>query len=60
MCRTNNGFEIAEADLKNRGTGDLIGTVQSGYNKYVDLILLYPKFFDKVKKYVENTISQNN
>lgn len=60
MCRTNNGFEIAEADLKNRGTGDLIGTVQSGYNKYVDLILLYPKFFNKVKKYVEETISQKD
>lgn len=53
MCKTTNGFEIAEADLQNRGTGDLIGTVQSGYNKYVDLILAYPKFFNKVKKYVE-------
>lgn len=58
MCRSNNGFEIAEADLKNRGTGDLIGTVQSGYNKYVDLILLYPKFFNKVKKCVEKNFSK--
>jgi ATP-dependent DNA helicase RecG len=30
MCRTNNGFEIAEADLKLRGPGDLEGTQQSG------------------------------
>lgn len=58
MCKTNNGFEIAEADLKNRGTGDLIGTVQSGYNKYADLILMYPKFFNKVKNYVEKNFSQ--
>ncbi|MPR33531.1 ATP-dependent DNA helicase RecG [Salmonirosea aquatica] len=30
MCRTNNGFEIAEVDLELRGPGDLTGTQQSG------------------------------
>jgi ATP-dependent DNA helicase recG len=30
MVRTNDGFEIAEADLKLRGPGDLEGTQQSG------------------------------
>jgi len=30
MVRTNNGFEIAETDLKLRGPGDLAGTQQSG------------------------------
>jgi ATP-dependent DNA helicase RecG len=30
MTRTNDGFEIAEADLKLRGPGDLEGTQQSG------------------------------
>ena len=30
MVRTNNGFEIAEADLKLRGPGDIEGTMQSG------------------------------
>ncbi len=30
MVRTNDGFEIAEADLKLRGPGDLMGTQQSG------------------------------
>jgi ATP-dependent DNA helicase RecG len=30
MVRTNNGFEIAETDLKLRGPGDLMGTQQSG------------------------------
>ncbi len=30
MCRTNDGFEIAEADLEHRGPGELIGTRQWG------------------------------
>ena len=30
MCDTNDGFQIAEADLKLRGPGDLEGTQQSG------------------------------
>lgn len=30
MCRTNDGFEIADVDLKLRGPGDMAGTMQSG------------------------------
>ena len=30
MVRTNNGFEIAEADLRLRGPGNMAGTQQSG------------------------------
>lgn len=30
MCKTNDGFEIAEVDLKLRGPGDIMGTQQSG------------------------------
>ena len=30
MTKTNDGFEIAEADLRFRGPGDLEGTQQSG------------------------------
>lgn len=39
MCRTNNGFEIADIDLKLRGPGDLMGTQQSGVLnlKFADL-----------------------
>lgn len=36
MVQTNNGFEIAETDLRLRGPGDLTGTQQSGV---LDLIL---------------------
>jgi ATP-dependent DNA helicase RecG len=30
MVETNDGFEIAEVDLKLRGPGDIMGTQQSG------------------------------
>jgi ATP-dependent DNA helicase RecG len=30
MVRTNDGFEIAEADMRLRGPGDIDGTMQSG------------------------------
>ena len=30
LCRTENGFELAEEDMKMRGPGDLEGTMQSG------------------------------
>lgn len=30
MVRTNDGFEIAEQDLRLRGPGDIMGTQQSG------------------------------
>jgi ATP-dependent DNA helicase RecG len=30
MCRTNDGFEIADVDMKLRGPGDMGGTMQSG------------------------------
>ena len=37
MVRTNDGFEIAEVDLKLRGAGDLEGTQQSGDGLYLKI-----------------------
>jgi ATP-dependent DNA helicase RecG len=34
MTSTNNGFEIAEEDLKMRGPGDLMGTLQHGFPEF--------------------------
>jgi len=31
MTKTNDGFELAEEDLRQRGPGDFLGTRQSGY-----------------------------
>lgn len=53
MCETTDGFKIAEIDLKLRGTGDFIGTKQSGQNKYVMLMLSYPAFYEKIKNFVK-------
>ncbi|UGU16383.1 ATP-dependent DNA helicase RecG [Sinomicrobium kalidii] len=40
MTRTNDGFEIAEVDLKLRGPGDIMGTQQSGilHLKIADIV----------------------
>lgn len=37
MVNTNDGFEIAEADLRLRGHGDLEGTLQSGESTYLKI-----------------------
>lgn len=52
MCQTNNGFEIAEQDLLLRGTGDFIGTKQSGDNVQVRLMMKYPLLYEEIKKYI--------
>ncbi len=34
LCKTNDGFKIAEEDLKLRGPGEILGTKQSGYLEF--------------------------
>ncbi len=49
METTHDGFKIAEADLAERGTGDMIGKEQSGFNKYVDLMIRFDGIFKVAK-----------
>ncbi len=49
ICSTTNGFEIAEADLAQRGSGNLLGVQQAGANKYIELMLAYPDLFKKLQ-----------
>lgn len=58
MCRTSNGFKIAEEDLKLRGAGNLFGTEQSGMNEYIDLVLDHPEEYKAVKKIVRKYFSR--
>ena len=60
LCNETDGYEIAKEDLKNRGTGNLLGNEQSGKNKYIDMIISYPEMHKFVgnlvaKKYEEDT-----
>jgi len=50
LCRETDGLEISKEDLKNRGTGNLIGSEQSGKNSFIDLMLTYPNMYEKVKE----------
>ena len=53
LTESNDGFRIAQADLEYRGAGDFIGTMQSGENKYVGLMLGWPKKNTFVKELVK-------
>ncbi len=49
ICQYNDGFKISEMDLMQRGAGDLIGSQQSGTEKYLSLALAYPGEYDTAK-----------
>ena len=61
LCSTTDGFAIAEADLRLRGPGDLIGTRQSGDSRYLALMLDRPELFqaarETAREMAENPIS---
>lgn len=50
MCRTSDGFELAEEDLRQRGAGDFLGTAQSGRERYLIMALTEPDEFQKTKQ----------
>ncbi len=50
LCNTSDGFEIAKQDLMMRGTGDFIGTQQSGANKDVMLMIAEPDLYKKISE----------
>lgn len=54
LTASSDGFEISKADLKLRGSGDFLGTKQSGQNQDVLLMLANIELFEKI----ENTIGE--
>ena len=59
--QTHDGFKIAEADLKNRGQGDLFGKNQSGTSnsKRIANIIDHFHIFEQVIKEVDNFAQSN-
>lgn len=53
MTTTTDGFKIAEIDLSLRGTGDFIGTEQTGVNENVMMLMKYPALFEDIKQHLQ-------
>lgn len=59
--KSHDGFEVAEADLKNRGHGDIFGTHQSGqaspykYASIIEHFDIFEKVYSDVEKLYANT-----
>lgn len=50
LCSSSDGFVIAQEDLKMRGSGDFLGTKQSGYNEDINLMLSFPDLYQRISK----------
>lgn len=61
MVESNDGFEIAEADLKLRGPGDLEGTQQSGiaFNLKIANILRDADILNLARQYAQSVIDDD-
>jgi ATP-dependent DNA helicase RecG len=51
MQKTDDGFELSRLDLEQRKSGNLIGTKQSGKNKFMETMFTYPKLYELSKAY---------
>lgn len=50
LCETTDGFEIARQDMLLRGSGDYIGTQQTGNNRNVMLMMSEPELYKSISK----------
>jgi len=53
--RINNGLELAEIDMKTRGSGDIFGTMQHGTKKFKIASLSDLEILEKAKNWAKNT-----
>ena len=60
MCETNDGFKISEVDMQLRGTGDILGTQQSGIIDFKILDLIKDGNIIKVAKSNTEMLLQND
>jgi ATP-dependent DNA helicase RecG len=60
MCRTNDGFELAEVDMELRGPGDLMGTQQSGIPDLKMADLMRDREILTTARYIGNRILEED
>lgn len=59
MCKTNNGFEIADADLKLRGPGDFFGSRQHGLPQMKIADLADMDYLEKAQQAAKDILSES-
>ena len=60
MCRTNDGFEIAEVDMELRGPGDVMGTQQSGVPDLKVAVLVRDRPLLSSARYLAQTVLEED
>lgn len=55
-----NGLDLAEIDMKNRGSGDIYGTMQHGYKKFKIASIYDTELLEKAKIWAENIFEKIN
>lgn len=60
MCKTNDGFEIAEADLKLRGPGEIFGTRQHGLPElHISDLVRHGDVLEKAKDAAQEILNED-
>jgi ATP-dependent DNA helicase RecG len=59
MQRTNDGFALAEADLRMRGPGEFFGTRQSGLPQFRVADLLDTRLIEQARQEAERLLSSD-
>ncbi|NUM44414.1 MAG: ATP-dependent DNA helicase RecG, partial [Anaerolineales bacterium] len=54
MTQTNDGFELAERDLKQRGPGDFLGTRQAGFSELKMASLTDVRLIEKARRHAQD------
>ena len=58
MTATNDGFAIAQKDLELRGTGQVLGVRQSGFDQCVDDMLKNPELYQSIRTLIRQRMQR--
>lgn len=57
LCSTNDGFVVAEEDMRLRGPGNLLGVEQTGENHAIEQIFRYPNMAANIKRWLSRSVA---